>query len=377
MNAKSIKGSSKEEVQLALNHALADGFSPTLAVVFISVKQNREEITEMLDKKGISIFGATTAGEFTDKGVEKDSVAILLLDLDTAAFEVICTKLTSESASEDAKNIGTRGIEKFSNPGFIISASDLQQEGQAIADGILETSQTSTIIGGMAGDDTYEKTTVFSNGFFSHSGIIALVIDLDKIAMEGYAISGWEPAGTEKIVTKSEDGWILEIDNQPALDVLINFLGIDINANTTDEELRETTVTFPLQVFVEEDKSMFVPPLAFNQETRGIMVPRGVPVGTKIKFTVPPDFDVVDRVIQSAKDVKNESLQSADAMIIFSCVGRLMTLGPLVNEEVNGLDEVWNVPMAGFFSYGEFGSDKGGTPDFVGTTCSWVALKEK
>jgi len=330
-----------------------------------------------LDEKGISIFGATTAGEFTDKGVEKDSAAILLIDLDPDAFKIEYSEFGSEKAYNTAKNIGRKGIERFSNPGFIISNSDLHQEGRKIVEGILEASGTSTLIGGMAGDDTFEKTTVFSNGFYSHSALIALIIDLDKVSMKGRAVSGWKSAGTEKTVTKSEDNWILTIDNQPALDVLINFLGMDIVDGTTDEELREITVTFPFQFFFEQEKPQLIPPLAYNQETRGIMLPRVISEGTKLKFTLPPDFDVIDTVIESAREIKEEGLDSADAMIIFSCIGRLMTLGPLVNDEITGLDEVWNVPMAGFFSYGEFGSANEEPPDFIGTTCSWVALKEK
>ena len=168
----------------------------------------------------------------------------------------------------------------------------------------------------------------------------------------------------------------MSIDNQPALDVLINFLGMEIDANSTDEELREQTVTFPFQVYLDKNKPLLIPPLAFNQETRGIMIPSGISEGTMIKFTLPPDFDVIDRVVQSARDIKDEGLDSADAMIIFSCVGRLMTLGPLVNDEIKGLAEIWNVPMAGFFSFGEFGSKPNETPDFIGTTCSWLVLKE-
>ncbi|MCK5369739.1 MAG: FIST C-terminal domain-containing protein, partial [Cyclobacteriaceae bacterium] len=347
------------------------------AIVFLSVKQDRKAICDILDKEGIAIFGATTAGEFTDKGVEKDSAAILLIDLDPGAFEIVHEEFGAEKAFNIAKNIGRKGLERFRNPGFVISASDIHQEGKEIVDGILETSGTTTLIGGMAGDDTYEKTTIFSNGFHSHSGLIALIIDLDKVSMKGRAVSGWKPVGTEKEVTKLEDNWILTIDNQPALDVLINFLGMDIEQNTTDKELRDITLNFPLKFYLENKGTLFVPPLMFNKETKGIMVPRNIPEGSKFRFTLPPDFDVIDKVIQSARDIKVEGLDSADAMIIFSCIGRLMTLGPLVNEEIKGLNEVWNVPMAGFFSYGEFGSLSGGAPDYVGTMCSWVALKEK
>jgi hypothetical protein len=38
---------------------------------------------------------------------------------------------------------------------------------------------------------------------------------------------------------------------------------------------------------------------------------------------------------------------------------------------------VWNAPMAGFYTYGEFGKGLNGKHEFHSTTCSWVALKEK
>ena len=64
MTAKSIKGKSTEEIELALQQSMADDFQPTLAIVFVSVKQDREAISRLLKEKGIQVFGATTAGEF-------------------------------------------------------------------------------------------------------------------------------------------------------------------------------------------------------------------------------------------------------------------------------------------------------------------------
>lgn len=80
MKAKSIKGKTSEEIQSALDQINADGFKPTLAIVFISVKQDREAISRLLDEKGIQIFGATTAGEFIDGEIEDGSIVMLLLD---------------------------------------------------------------------------------------------------------------------------------------------------------------------------------------------------------------------------------------------------------------------------------------------------------
>ena len=60
MKAKSLKGKSPEEIKSALAQSLADGFKPTLAIMFISIKQDRKAICEILHKKGIDILGATS-----------------------------------------------------------------------------------------------------------------------------------------------------------------------------------------------------------------------------------------------------------------------------------------------------------------------------
>jgi len=40
MKAKSIKGTSAEEIKTALQQSMSDGYQPTLAFVFLSVKQD-------------------------------------------------------------------------------------------------------------------------------------------------------------------------------------------------------------------------------------------------------------------------------------------------------------------------------------------------
>jgi hypothetical protein len=94
-------------------------------------------------------------------------------------------------------------------------------------------------------------------------------------------------------------------------------------------------------------------------------------------FSVPPDFDIVQEIVDEATDVKNSVGEAADALLVFSCAGREPALGPLVNMENEGLAEVWKSPMAGFFTYGEFGRAKNGQQHVHSTACCWVALKEK
>jgi hypothetical protein len=62
---------------------------------------------------------------------------------------------------------------------------------------------------------------------------------------------------------------------------------------------------------------------------------------------------------------------------MFSCSGRLVELGPMVGKEIDGIKNTFGVPMAGFFTYGEYGRATNGDNEYHNYTCCWVALKEK
>ena len=56
MKAKSIRGKSPGEIQTALQQTLNDGFKPTLAIVFISMSQDRDAVRKILDDEGIVVL---------------------------------------------------------------------------------------------------------------------------------------------------------------------------------------------------------------------------------------------------------------------------------------------------------------------------------
>jgi hypothetical protein len=102
-----------------------------------------------------------------------------------------------------------------------------------------------------------------------------------------------------------------------------------------------------------------------------------VPQGSKVKFSIPPDFDVIEKVIEGCDALKKDEMPEADAMIVFSCGGRLAVLGPLVAEEIKGMHQVWNVPMVGMFSNAEMARATGGRLEMHNLTTCCVTLKEK
>lgn len=92
---------------------------------------------------------------------------------------------------------------------------------------------------------------------------------------------------------------------------------------------------------------------------------------------LPPDFDSIDAVVAECKSFKEDAQQQADALIMFSCVSRYLSFGVVMKEELEQVQNIWEAPMAGFFSYGEYGKSKTGKYDYHNNTCCLVVLKEK
>ncbi|MCH8558964.1 MAG: FIST C-terminal domain-containing protein [Balneolia bacterium] len=381
MDAKTITGNNPETIRSVLEQAATEGFKPTLGVVFVPSHFDYPGIVKVLDEHGIAIFGANTPDRFTDQGIEDELATIMLLDPDPACFRIVLKSLPSgdyEAGVNTAREIGQTGSALFKRPAFIVSVSQAEVPGEAIAEGFLSgAGEDALVVGGISGGNPYWGShAVFTNKEQNQQGIMCLIIDQDRVEVHGLAVSGWKPVGTPKTITSSEGNWVYTIDNEPALDVLLRFTGAKVDMNESDDLLGQIG-TYPLQVIGSEGSMVMKPPIMFNKETGAVMCGGLITEGVKIRFSLPPDFDIVETVIDSAWDVKIQVLAEADAMLVFSCIGRQMSLGPLVEEEINGLNEVWKVPMTGFFSLGEFGAVKGGKATFQGTTVSWVALKEK
>ena len=153
MKAKSIKAGSAEEIQMALQQTVADGFKPTLALVFLSVMNEIEAVCSILDKESIPIFGATTFAEFTEQDAENVGIAVLLLDINPAYFKIILKGNEEGSGLEIGRHIGETGKKTFANPAFIISSANYKIHGASIIKGMVEKAgEDVTIVGGKAGE---------------------------------------------------------------------------------------------------------------------------------------------------------------------------------------------------------------------------------
>lgn len=378
MQAKSIKGKSPEEIKTALEQSMGDGFSPTLAIVFLSIKQDRASICRILNAAGIAIYGATTNGEFIDEETAKESVVILLLDMKRDYFSILFAEYPDKNYREIAGQLAKKTLERFSHPAFLISGSDIETDAEQLLLGFEDIiGKKINIYGGMAGDDySFTEQFVFTNDKESNRGIVVLALDEDKIKIKGRATCGWKAVGTIRTVTKSEGNHVFTVDDIPVLDLTAKYGGIENLSPDNKNLVLEIATTLPLQLQRDKGEPVMRPGLRIDWDDHSFYCSGSVPMGAKVRFSLPPDFDVIEKVIEDCKDLKTNEMPEADAMILFSCAGRLVALGPMIYQEIEGLKNIWNVPMAGFFSNAELARATGGNLEMHNLTNCCVVLKE-
>jgi hypothetical protein len=375
MTAKNIYGETIETIKAKFAKVIADGFTPSLAIVFCSITQNRNELVDFFESNHVDVFGSTTAGEIIDDEVMEKSTVIMLLDINKAYYKLFCE--SSANTYQVANDLGLFAKSSFANPSVLVMSSGLTIDAEQIISGFMDADKNIPLYGGLAGDDlTMKASYVFTNQQETTTGLIGLVLDGDKVNVKGLATSGWDNIGIEKTITKSAGNIVYTIDDEPAVDVFVKYFQFTESVDNTAEIIAQNFAQYPLQLKKENGNTVLRAPLMVDIESRALIFAGGIPQGSKVKFSVQPGFDLIEKTTERVSTLK-PSIPEADALIMFSCKARHMALGPMTGDEAGMIRGIWNKPLIGFFTYGEIGTTKDSVCDFHNETCSMVILKEK
>jgi len=356
---------------------LAEGFIPTLAICFADATFDFKSLDSLLQSKNIDAIGASTCGEIHDKSFYENSCSVLLLELPKDAYHLEIEKfdgdeeLTSEKIARIANN-------KFSNPAIITYASKVGVNGDKVVRGYKKVLKSDApIFGGLAGDNfKNEEFTVFANNKMETDGLAALIIDGSKIKVEGSAFSGWEELGKSHTVTKADGNIIYTIDHQPALNLFIEYFGIEQPDASKGKPLETIPGIYPLKVIDENNVDYMRSPLLYDRENQSLILAGEVKEGDRVKFCPMPSMETVTETISFFKGY-GEKHPKVDTVIINSCAGRKYAFGPLMDKEINEIHNIWNAPTIGLMAMGEIGNSAiGNECNFHNVTCSLVTLTE-
>jgi hypothetical protein len=89
-----------------------------------------------------------------------------------------------------------------------------------------------------------------------------------------------------------------------------------------------------------------------------------------------PGFEIIGHTLEHMSEFSKQNPRS-DAIVLFSCKGRHLALGPMVDDEISGIRKIWKVPLVGLFTYGEIGPGPQGKCDFHNHTVVPVLIHQK
>lgn len=348
--------SSLEEIETHIQRVRKDGLAPTLALVFSSVVHNLKEVGAVFAKFNIEVFGASTSGEIINDEICEESIVVMLLDINRDAYRLKVFDGKGKTSYQVGQSVAQWAETVYDNPAFMVISSGLSADGEQIVHGIIYTMERQVpLFGGLAGDDLrMQETFVFSSSEVLENGVIALIFDRRIIDLHGIAASGWKGIGTPKTVTKAEGNIVYRIDDEPALSMYNKYLDIG-------EDLRRA-FEYPLLLIRDDDSVVLRAAFVINED-KSIVYAGTVPEGAKVRFSMPPGSEIIDHTIEQMTEFSTQN-PGSDAMVLFSCKARHLTLGSTVEDEISCVHKLWKVPMVGFFTYGEIGPGSQGRSDF-------------
>jgi methyl-accepting chemotaxis protein len=241
------------------------------------------------------------------------------------------------------------------------------------------------LAGGAAGDDLRMERTHVAFGRRAEANAIVLALIFSKHPLGVGASHGHRPVSQPLRVTKSSGNIVMEIENRPAYEVWVEHTrgraaeqGIDVDALVRGKEggyLLRYEAGLAAGAGLNDFKIRA--PLSRGDDG-SITFACGIPEGSVIRITE----SVAERQIESAREAARRARKQlggsrAAGAIVFDCICRNLILGDDFSRAVRGIsEELGDVRVAGFETYGEIALDVGDMSGFHNTTSVVLAFPE-
>lgn len=175
---------------------------------------------------------------------------------------------------------------------------------------------------------------------------------------------GWANVGATATVTRSSERFVHEIDGRPALEYLDRYVGVG----------ERGAPAAPLAVLDEASGRTYLrAPQAFDEGDGTVAVLGSVPEGAEVHLALSSPDQILEGTAQSIADAIAEfpSGHAPEAALVSSCIVRNFLLGAQSADELAIIREAAgnDVPVTGFYCYGEIGPLANGGTNFHNGTC--------
>ena len=340
-----------------------DGRTPTAGLLYCGTEYDHQEILNKVCARypDLQLIGCTTDGEMSSSGgFTEDAITLTLLCSDTIRIAAGCGERAGaepKSAAAAAVDMARRALD--GEPVLAIVLPDgltssafkvLDGFGEVLGDGV-------PVVGGMSADrvtggkDKYSTFQFMGNKVYSDAVPVLLFSGplIHSLGVE----SGWTPIGKKMTVTRSEANVLYTLDDKPAFDLYVHYLG------DVFQESMAGIGSYPLAIFEPGQDDYYLRVAKAADRESGVMTFLGeIPEGAMVQITQAVRDNVIAGVSQSVESAlsKYRGEQPALAMM-FSCTGRKVALGTKAREEINRVRAglAADLPMTGVYTFGEIG----------------------
>ena len=343
------------------------GRSPVLVLVFCRHDYDLPALLAPLRAQlspGALLVGCSTNGQFVVPGPRTQDVdaGVVVVALGGDGLEASAGVVRDVSASRREAGAAAAGVVKdltLDHRVFLLLADGLTREQHEIVRGSYSVLGASVpVVGGCSGDDiTYVRTYQFM-GTRDELEIVSdgvVGVALGSSGPIGIGVDhGWSKFGRPFLVTNSSGGRVYELDNRPALDVYLECLGLDRHQAADVDLFRSTAFHHPLGLSRRTGEDIRVVHAA-DLDNGSLLCLADVPQGAIAWQMATNTADLVSAGHRSREQAV-EGLEGRPpvGLVAFDCGARKVMLGADgVEQELEALGADLDVPVAGFYTFGE------------------------
>jgi hypothetical protein len=322
--------------------------------------------------------GCSTSGEIFETLLSDDSLAVAVAQFEGTTLRNATAPVSSANDSFNAGQSLAQQLDGASLRGVVVFSDGLNVNGSELIKGLNSVLPESVVVtGGLAGDGArFENTWIVSNGQPESKLVSAIGLYGDRIQIGHGSRGGWDIFGPQRVVTKSENNVLYELDDKPALDLYKSYLG-DLAA-----ELPASGLRFPLALrsTADNDKYVVRTLLAVDEQRKSMTFAGDIPQGYLAQLMKADVDRLIDGASEAALLAKQDSVDADDQTlsIAISCVGRRLVLGERAEDELESTLDVLppGTRQVGFYSYGEISPFATGHCDLHNQTMTLTTFRE-
>jgi hypothetical protein len=299
------------------------------------------------------VFGCSTAGEILGTQVTDESLVVAAIEFAVTTFRSARVCINDSSETFEAGRRLVEQLPRHELVHVVVFSEGLKVNGSELVKGLASMLPPGvTVTGGLSGDGyRFERTCVVYKGHSERGTIVALGLYGPSLRVGYASLGGWDPFGPERLITRSRENVLFEMDGHSALELYKRYLGKHA------ADLPASGLLFPLSLRTSRDTTPVVRTILSVDEMGKSMTFAGdIPEGSYARL-MKANFDrLIDGAAGAAKVSYGESgTNPPDFALLISCVGRKMVLKQRIEEEVEGVRDVMGdrTTLAGFYSYGE------------------------